>query len=194
VGPFVLRCLPQPPPRQTSLPIPLPSQQPPNNRLHLNYLDNQLHLNRSTKPSPTGRPSKIRDLHTVRYSSPLRPFSVTYPGRPLSPLPVQQPSRILIERSRLISQRYIFSARTAGILALSALPAPLIICKTNPAVRTPVPASRARRRYRPLMKPFINGIGSSWDSIGNSFNTSSSFCLSDRTTLFWIPSAEPVQR
>src|ERR1700730_14386861 len=83
-------------------------------------------------------------------------------SRSLSPLPVQQPRGILVERSRLISQRNILSALTAGILALPSLSAPLIICKTNPAVRTPVPASRARRRYPVVNTSAMLAVAADW--------------------------------
>jgi hypothetical protein len=93
-----------------------------------------------------------------KYESALR-FTIrtsvgdSFPAPHSRTLPPQRPSTVPIDRPGLISQRRIRPARTPRMLALSPLPAPLIILKTKRAGRIPVSAPRARRRDPVVFTP-----------------------------------------
>ena len=70
-----------------------------------------------------------------------------------SPLPVRQPCDELIDRPRLVSHRRIRTARAIRMLALSALPAPLIILKAKRTGGIPAPTPRTHRRNPIVLTP-----------------------------------------
>ena len=68
----------------------------------------------------------------------------------LALLPVQQSSRVPVDRSWLLRQRRIRVALAIGIAALPALSACLYFSKAKVTMRAPIQASRAHRRH-PVM-------------------------------------------
>jgi hypothetical protein len=71
----------------------------------------------------------------------------------LSPLPPQHPSGVFVDRSGLVSQRRIRTARTPRMLALPAFSAPLKVLKAKGTRRTPVSTPRARWRNPVVLTP-----------------------------------------
>jgi hypothetical protein len=73
--------------------------------------------------------------------------------RALRALPIEQPPRILVDRSGLVTHRRIRPARTTRMLTLPTLSALLKILKAKGAGRTPVSALRTHRRDPVVLAP-----------------------------------------
>jgi hypothetical protein len=138
----------RPPPHEAQEPIPQRSLNPNDSRPR-----------RFANPSPMTSAAGRRQFYIFDARSHSRRqilfhsgFSTNTWGRKLRALPAQQLSRILVYQPRLVGQRRIRSARAPRMLALPALPAPLIIPKAKRTVRAPISAPRTRRRY-PVVRP-----------------------------------------